>query len=233
MPTWSVPRTFRMPHSRWDEGYSASRSGFLSHGGGAVPIDGNGLSWNKVYSSRRRATSSSTCCIISISNAAHGLAQAARLRNPHQPTGREVCGYLLVRGSVHAHAYELVLKKLTGVRSKDAAGPEHRPRPDSRMPEVPGGRPAPPAEDFQPATTRRWRASGGTVKRRFLVDLQENSKSSKVYRTAANPDLIGWPRLSRPSMRPRRCLRSPRSSTRPRVLVEAIICLGTRSLGSR
>jgi Mn-containing catalase len=32
-----------------------------------------------------------------------------------EPTGREVCGYLLVRGSVHAHAYALVLKKLTGV----------------------------------------------------------------------------------------------------------------------
>ena len=24
-----------------------------------------------------------------------------------EPTGREVCGYLLVRGSVHAHAYAL------------------------------------------------------------------------------------------------------------------------------
>lgn len=32
-----------------------------------------------------------------------------------EPTGREVCAYLLVRGSVHAHAYALVLKKLTGV----------------------------------------------------------------------------------------------------------------------
>jgi Mn-containing catalase len=32
-----------------------------------------------------------------------------------EPTGREACGYLLVRGSVHAHAHALVLKKLTGV----------------------------------------------------------------------------------------------------------------------
>jgi Mn-containing catalase len=31
------------------------------------------------------------------------------------PTGREVCGYLLVRGSVHAHAYALALKNITGV----------------------------------------------------------------------------------------------------------------------
>ena len=32
-----------------------------------------------------------------------------------EPTGREVCGYLLVRGSVHAHAYALALKQITGV----------------------------------------------------------------------------------------------------------------------
>jgi len=31
-----------------------------------------------------------------------------------EPTGREVCGYLLVRGGVHAHAYALALKKITG-----------------------------------------------------------------------------------------------------------------------
>ena len=30
-------------------------------------------------------------------------------------TGREVCGYLLVRGSVHAHAYALAIKNLSGV----------------------------------------------------------------------------------------------------------------------
>src|SRR3954470_14113839 len=34
------------------------------------------------------------------------------------PTGREVCGYLLVRGSVHAHAYALALKKITGVETE-------------------------------------------------------------------------------------------------------------------
>ena len=32
-----------------------------------------------------------------------------------EATGREVCGYLLVRGGVHAHAYALALKNLTGV----------------------------------------------------------------------------------------------------------------------
>lgn len=30
------------------------------------------------------------------------------------PTGREICGYLLVRGGVHAHAYALALKQITG-----------------------------------------------------------------------------------------------------------------------
>jgi hypothetical protein len=34
------------------------------------------------------------------------------------PTGREVCGYLLVRGSVHAHSYALAIEKLTGVDIK-------------------------------------------------------------------------------------------------------------------
>ena len=34
------------------------------------------------------------------------------------PTGREVCGYLLVRGGVHAHAYALALEKITGVDIK-------------------------------------------------------------------------------------------------------------------
>jgi Mn-containing catalase len=31
------------------------------------------------------------------------------------PVSREVCGYLLVLGAVHAHAYALALKHLTGV----------------------------------------------------------------------------------------------------------------------
>ena len=33
-------------------------------------------------------------------------------------TGREVCRYLLVRGSVHAHAYALALKKIKGVENE-------------------------------------------------------------------------------------------------------------------
>jgi Mn-containing catalase len=33
----------------------------------------------------------------------------------NDPVSREVCGYLLVRGGVHAHAYGIALKQLTGV----------------------------------------------------------------------------------------------------------------------
>jgi Mn-containing catalase len=33
------------------------------------------------------------------------------MRPCHNPTAREVCGYLLFRSSVHAHAYALALKK--------------------------------------------------------------------------------------------------------------------------
>ena len=33
----------------------------------------------------------------------------------NDPVSREVCGYLLVRGGVHAHGYALALKQLTGV----------------------------------------------------------------------------------------------------------------------
>jgi manganese catalase len=70
---------------------------FLSHGGGAVPIDSNGLSWNKDF-------------VTTTGNVIFDL-----LHNFHLECGaREVCGYLLVRGSVHAHAYALAIKKITG-----------------------------------------------------------------------------------------------------------------------
>ena len=89
-------------------------SGFLSHGGGAVPIDGNGLSWNKDF------ITTTGNVIFDLLHNFH-LECGARLHKLRvyetvsDPTGREVCGYLLVRGSVHAHAYALALKKITGV----------------------------------------------------------------------------------------------------------------------
>jgi Mn-containing catalase len=89
-------------------------AGFLSHGGGAVPIDSNGLSWNKDF------ITTTGNVIFDLLHNFH-LECGARLHKLRvyetltDPTGREVCGYLLVRGSVHAHAYALALKHLTGV----------------------------------------------------------------------------------------------------------------------
>jgi Mn-containing catalase len=89
-------------------------AGFFSHGGGAVPADSNGLSWNKDF------ITTTGNVIFDLLHNFH-LECGARLHKLRvyetlsDPTGREVCGYLLVRGSVHAHAYALALKKLTGV----------------------------------------------------------------------------------------------------------------------
>lgn len=89
-------------------------AGFFSHGGGAVPVDSNGLSWNKDF------VTTTGNVIFDLLHNFH-LECGARLHKLRvyesltDPTGREVCCYLLVRGSVHAHAYALALKKITGV----------------------------------------------------------------------------------------------------------------------
>jgi Mn-containing catalase len=87
---------------------------FLSHGGGATPVNSNGQSWNNDF-----VTTTGNVVFDLLHN--FHLECGARLHKLRvyetlsDPTGREVCGYLLVRGSVHAHAYALALKKLTGV----------------------------------------------------------------------------------------------------------------------
>jgi len=87
---------------------------FLSNGGGSAPINSNGASWNNDF------VTSSGNVITDLLHNFH-LECGARLHKLRvystlsDPTGREVCAYLLVRGSVHAHAYALALKKLTGV----------------------------------------------------------------------------------------------------------------------
>jgi Mn-containing catalase len=89
-------------------------SAFFSHAGGAVPVDANSQSWNNGY-----VTTTGNVVFDLLHN--FHLECGARLHKLRvyetlsDPTGREVCGYLLVRGSVHAHAYALALKKLTGV----------------------------------------------------------------------------------------------------------------------
>ena len=87
---------------------------FLSNGGGAMPMNSNGASWNMDM------VTSTGNVIIDLLHNFH-LECGARIHKLRvyetmtEATGREVCGYLLVRGSVHAHAYALALKKITGV----------------------------------------------------------------------------------------------------------------------
>jgi Mn-containing catalase len=87
---------------------------FLSNGGGAMPMNSNGASWNMDF-----VTTTGNVVLDLLHN--FHLECGARLHKLRvyetltDPTGREVCGYLLVRGSVHAHAYALALKKITGV----------------------------------------------------------------------------------------------------------------------
>ncbi len=87
---------------------------FLSSGGGATPINSNGISWNTDM-----VTTTGNLMIDLLHN--FHLECGARIHKLRvyetmvEPTGREVCAYLLVRGSLHAHAYALALKKLTGV----------------------------------------------------------------------------------------------------------------------
>jgi Mn-containing catalase len=87
---------------------------FLSNGGGATPVNSNGAPWNNDF-----ITTTGNVVTDLLHN--FHLECGARLHTLRvyetltDPTGREVCGYLLVRGSVHAHAYALALKKITGV----------------------------------------------------------------------------------------------------------------------
>ena len=87
---------------------------FLANGGGSMPINSNAQSWNADM------VTTTGNVIIDLLHNFH-LECGARIHKLRvystmkDPTGREVCGYLLVRGSVHAHAYALALKQLTGV----------------------------------------------------------------------------------------------------------------------
>jgi Mn-containing catalase len=87
---------------------------FLSNAGGATPVNSNGVSWNTDF-----ITATGNVVTDLLHN--FHLECGARLHKLRvyetltDPTGREVCGYLLVRGSVHAHAYALALKQITGV----------------------------------------------------------------------------------------------------------------------
>ncbi|UVC17616.1 manganese catalase family protein [Mesorhizobium onobrychidis] len=87
---------------------------FFSNAGGAMPMNSNGSSWNMDF------VTTTGNVIVDLLHNFH-LECGARLHKLRvyesltDPTGREVCGYLLVRGSVHAHAYALAIKNLTGI----------------------------------------------------------------------------------------------------------------------
>src|SRR4051794_40175237 len=91
-----------------------SFASFASGAGGALPVNSNSMSWNTDM-----VTTTGNVVFDLLHN--FHLECGARLHKLRvyetlsDPTGREVCGYLLVRGSVHAHAYALAIKNLTGV----------------------------------------------------------------------------------------------------------------------
>ena len=94
-----------------------SFASFASTGGGAMPVNGNSMSWNADM------VTTTGNVIVDLLHNFH-LECGARLHKLRvyetlsDPTGREVCGYLLVRGSVHAHAYALAIQKITGADIK-------------------------------------------------------------------------------------------------------------------
>jgi Mn-containing catalase len=93
-----------------------SAASFYSYGGGAVPVNSNSMSWNVDM-----VTTTGNVVFDLLHN--FHLECGARLHklrvyeslDSSDATGREICGYLIVRGGVHAHAYALALKKLTGI----------------------------------------------------------------------------------------------------------------------
>ena len=128
---------------------------FLSNGGGAMPMNSNGASWNMDF------VTTTGNVIIDLLHNFH-LECGARLHKLRvyetltDPTGREVCGYLLVRGGVHAHAYALALEKITGVDIKKML-----PTPNINLDRIPefaeisGGGLSPPALPLQSGRLQR------------------------------------------------------------------------------
>lgn len=89
---------------------------FLHAGGAALPVDANNIPWTgaNVFSTGNLVLDTLHNFFLECGARMHKLRVYETLTEDNK-TGREVCGYLLVRGGVHAHAYALALKKLTGV----------------------------------------------------------------------------------------------------------------------
>ena len=92
-----------------------SAAAFFHAGGGAMPVNSNGLPWNGDVRVHAPAISSLDLLHNFFLECGARMHKLRVYETLSDPTGREVCGYLLVRGSVHAHSYALALKQLTGV----------------------------------------------------------------------------------------------------------------------
>jgi Mn-containing catalase len=92
-------------------------AGFFMGGKAALPVDSMGRPWNGsyVFSTGNLVLDLLHNFFLECGARMHKLRVYSTITDP---AGREVCGYLLVRGSVHAHAYALALEKLTGVDMK-------------------------------------------------------------------------------------------------------------------
>jgi Mn-containing catalase len=189
---------------------------FLSNGGGAMPMNSNGASWNMDF------VTTTGNVIIDLLHNFH-LECGARLHKLRvyetltDPTGREVCGYLLVRGGVHAHAYALALEKITGVDIKKML-----PTPNINLDRIPESQ-----KIWRKALTvgstasvrtitRKWPASG-RGRRRFQAIRRARLRSWTGLQQVERFQNSKEPRRhSHRTMRRKRCSRLPPSYTRNR-----------------
>ena len=100
-----------------DQADARLASGFIHAGKGVRVADSEGVAWNGSF-----VTSTGNLVVDLVHN--FHLECGARLHKLRvyetlsDPCGRAVCGYLLVRGSVHAHAYALAIQQITGANVK-------------------------------------------------------------------------------------------------------------------
>lgn len=89
-------------------------AGFAMGAGAGLPFDSNGRPWNAhfVFHTGNLVLDLLHNFFLECGARMHKLRVYEMQKDP---VGREVLGYLLVRGSVHAQAFGLALKKLTGV----------------------------------------------------------------------------------------------------------------------
>ena len=87
---------------------------FFMGGGAGLPFDSGGRPWtgSNVFHTGNLVLDLLHNFFLECGARMHKLRVYETVSDP---TAREVCGYLLVRGSVHAQAYALALKKITGV----------------------------------------------------------------------------------------------------------------------